>query len=67
MKVNQLKTIRVLRGETQLSLAQKTGLHYSKICLIEKGHVIPREDEKERLEKALNAAGCIDWGITNGG
>jgi len=38
---------------TQLDLRLKTGIHQSRISMIENGYVSPREDEKIRLAKAL--------------
>ena len=38
---------------TQLELAQLSGIHASKISMLERGLVEPRPDEKERLLAAL--------------
>ena len=54
-----LKKARFIRGKTQFELRLLTGIHQSRISVIEKGYVVPRDDEKERLEAALNTK--IDW------
>jgi len=44
---------RAKRRMTQWDLRRKTGIHQSKISLIERGYVIPKEDEKARIARAL--------------
>ncbi len=51
--MNRLREFRVVKRITQLHLRISTGIHQSKISMIENGLVEPREDEKRRLAKAL--------------
>ncbi|MGA2938699.1 MAG: helix-turn-helix transcriptional regulator [Syntrophobacteraceae bacterium] len=44
---------RFQRRLTQLDLRLKTGIHQSRISMIENGYVAPRDDERHRLAKAL--------------
>lgn len=53
--MNKLREIRVVKRITQFQLRLATGIHQSKISMIENGLVEPREDEKQRLAKALHA------------
>lgn len=48
-----LKEARFKKGFTQFDLRLKTGIHQSKISLLERNYMVPREDEKARLAKAL--------------
>ena len=50
-----LREARFYKGFSQNILALKTGIAQPKISLIERGYVNPREDEKEKIAKAL---GC---------
>ena len=52
--MNRLREIRVVKRISQFRLGLSTGIHQSKISLIENGLFEPREDEKERLAEALN-------------
>ena len=47
----RLKAVRVLREITQIELQQETGIDRARISFIENGHVIPREDEKEKSKR----------------
>lgn len=51
--MNKLREIRVIKRITQFQLRLSTGIHQSKISMIENELVDPREDEKKRLSKAL--------------
>ena len=51
--MNRLREIRVIKRITQFQLRLSTGIHQSKISLIESGLIEPREDEKRRIAKAL--------------
>jgi predicted transcriptional regulator len=47
---------------SQWDLRLKTGISQTKISLIERGYVVPRDEEKQRLAKALEVrADQIDW------
>ena len=48
--MNKLKEIRFYKGITQPLLALRTGIHQSRISLIENELVTPKEEEK-RLEE----------------
>jgi transcriptional regulator with XRE-family HTH domain len=50
---NKLRVIRRTKEVTQFDLRLKTGIHPSRVSLIEHGYIEPREDEKRRLAKAL--------------
>ncbi len=51
-----LKTLRAMKKETQWSLRNKTGIHQSKLSLIERGYIAPVKGEKEKIAKALNTS-----------
>jgi len=51
--MNKLRELRVVKRVTQFQLRIVTGIHQSKISMIENGLVTPREDERKRLAKAL--------------
>ncbi len=51
---NKLYERRVLRRVSQYVIALKTGIQQSKISLIENFLVTPREEEKQKIAKALN-------------
>ena len=51
--MNKLREIRVVKRITQFQLRLSTGIHQSKISMIENGLVEPREDEKKKLAEAL--------------
>ena len=56
-----LKEARFKRRVTQWTLAKRTGIHQSKISLIEHGE-IPKKGEKEALSTALGfKADDIEW------
>ena len=50
---NKLREIRVVKRISQFQLRLSTGIHQSKISLIENGLIEPREDEKKKLARAL--------------
>jgi len=51
--MNRLREVRVVKRVTQFQLRLDTGIHQSKISLIENGLMQPRDDEKKCLSKAL--------------
>ena len=51
--MNKLREIRVVKKISQFQMRIATGIHQSKISLIENGLIEPRDDEKKRLAKAL--------------
>lgn len=51
--MNKLRDIRVIKRVTQFQLRLLSGIHQSRISLIENGLIEPREDEKQRVAKAL--------------
>jgi len=53
--MNRLREVRVVKRVTQFQLRLDTGIHQSKISLIENNLMQPRDDEKKRLSKALGA------------
>ena len=54
--MNRLREIRVVKRVTQFQLRIVTGIHPSKISLIENGFVQPRGDEVKKLSKALGVS-----------
>ncbi|UCE52498.1 MAG: helix-turn-helix transcriptional regulator [Desulfobacterales bacterium] len=57
-----LKEARFKKGITQFDLRILTGIHQSRISYIERGYIIPRDDEKQRIEDALGLR--ISWNET---
>ncbi len=53
---NKVRETRVVKRVSQFQLRLATGIHQSKISMIENGLIDPREDEKEKLAKALGVA-----------
>ena len=51
--MNKLREVRVLRRISQFQLRIYTGIHQSKISLIENGLIEPKPDERKRLSRAL--------------
>ena len=51
-----LREARFFKGFNQWDISLKTGISQSKLSLIERGYVNPRDDEKERIADALNCA-----------
>jgi len=60
--MNKLREIRVVKRITQFQLRLSTGIHQSKISMIENGLIEPMEDEKKKLAKALGAGVEEIWG-----
>ena len=57
-----LTTARAVKKKTQWDIRQSTGIHQSKISLIEHGYVVPRDDEKVLISKALGfQVSEIEW------
>jgi transcriptional regulator with XRE-family HTH domain len=50
---NRLKEARFFSGKAQIKLWLETGIHYSTISRIECGYLMPTEEQKEKLTKAL--------------
>lgn len=50
-----LKEARFFKGLNQWDISVKTGIPQSKLSLIERGYIEPREDEKRKIAKVL---GC---------
>ena len=50
---DRLYQIRTSHRISQWAMAVKTGVHQSRISLIERGLVKPREEEKKKLAKEL--------------
>jgi transcriptional regulator with XRE-family HTH domain len=60
--MNRLREIRVVKRVSQFKLRLSTGIHQSKISLIENGLVQPRDDEKQKIAKALGVGVGEIWG-----
>lgn len=58
-----LRIMRAIRNITQKELAWKTGIHQTTLCHIEKGYQAPSPEQKEIIERVLQAKGLIDWAI----
>lgn len=54
--MNRLRESRVVKRITQFRLRLETGVHPSKISLIENNLVEATEDEKQKLAKALGVS-----------
>lgn len=53
---------RAKRRMTQWGLKNMTGIHQSKISLIERGYIVPTLEEKEKIAQALGIPdGEIEW------
>jgi DNA-binding XRE family transcriptional regulator len=53
--MNRLREIRAVKRVTQFQLRISTGIHQSKISLIENELIEPKENEKRKLAKSLCA------------
>ena len=51
--MNKLRETRVVKKISQFQLRVLTGIHQSKISMIENGLIPPRNDEAEKLARAL--------------
>ena len=60
--MNRLREIRVVKRVTQFQLRLSTGVHQSKISMIENGLIQPRHDEKRKIAKALGVQVGEIWG-----
>ena len=61
-----LSTARMIKRMTQWDMRKVTGIHQSKISLIERGYVIPSEKERAAIAEALGvAASEIQWPAEN--
>jgi len=57
-----LATARAVKKKTQWDLRKETGIHQSKISLIEHGYVVPTDGEKALIAKVLGyRANQIEW------
>jgi ribosome-binding protein aMBF1 (putative translation factor) len=54
-----LKEARFKKDMTQFELRLLIGIHQSRISYIERGYIIPRDDEKQKIEAALGLR--INW------
>ena len=54
--MNQLKKIRTLKEMSQFDLRIATGIHQSRISLMENDYVVPRDDEKKKIAKVLKTS-----------
>jgi len=53
---------RARKRTTQWDLRKRTGIHQSKISLIERGYVIPSDEEKRQIASALGfGVAEISW------
>jgi transcriptional regulator with XRE-family HTH domain len=50
----QIRLIRVLRGLSQLELAERTGIPNTYISLLEQGKMLPSADWERRIKSALD-------------
>ncbi len=64
--MNRLREMRVIKRITQFELRLSTGIHQSKISMIENDLVEPREEEKKRLAQALGGRVEEIWGPSLG-
>jgi hypothetical protein len=58
----KLRIARAISEKILWDVKKETGIHTTKLSLIENGHLIPTQDEKEKIAKALNVhPDEIDW------
>jgi transcriptional regulator with XRE-family HTH domain len=58
----ELQMIRAIKKQRQWDLGRATGIHQSKISLIEHGYIVPSDEEKVLIADALEVtASEIDW------
>ena len=57
-----LREARFKKSMTQFDLRILTGIHQSRISYIERGYIVPRDDEKQKIETALGLR--ISWDET---
>ena len=57
-----LREARFKKDMTQFDLRILTGIHQSRISYIERGYIVPRDDEKLKIEDALGLR--ISWDET---
>ncbi len=63
--MNRLREVRVVKKISQFQLRLLTGIHQSKISMIENGLVQAREDEAQRLARALGVTVEEIWTDSN--
>ena len=57
-----LAITRAIKKKTQWVVRKATGIHQSKISLIEHGYIVPNERERVAIAEALGVAvGEINW------
>ena len=57
-----LKETRFKKGLTQYDISKNSGVHQSRISLIERGYVFPTLKERRKIAKALDIGiEDIDW------
>jgi transcriptional regulator with XRE-family HTH domain len=57
-----LRELRFKNGLTQYDINARTGIHQSKISLIERGYIHPDETEKRKIAKAFRVhVSDIEW------
>lgn len=59
--MNKLREKRVVKQITQFQLRIATGIHQSKISMIENGLIEPRPDERRKLAEALGVSPEEIW------
>jgi len=56
---SRLKEARFFAKKPQIQLWMETGIHYSTISRIECGYIVPTDEQKKKLARALNVD--VDW------
>jgi len=56
---NRLKEARFFANKPQIQLWIETGIHYSTISRFECDYLVPDEEQKKKLARALNVK--VDW------
>jgi predicted transcriptional regulator len=54
MEGKQIRKIRKNYGIKAVTLAKESGIHYSRLSMIEHEHIRARQDEVDRLTEALS-------------
>ncbi|MEA1963708.1 MAG: helix-turn-helix transcriptional regulator [Candidatus Aerophobetes bacterium] len=52
-KNSRLKVFRFIKGKSQDEISHEVGISQSKLSRIERGYIVPSEEEKKSIAKAL--------------
>ena len=52
--MSKMKELRFFKGLSQWQIRMVTGISQAKLSLIERGYIVPQEEEKKKIAAALN-------------